>query len=89
MLIAAAKKNATPNQRKNKTIVASSLIDGQSRKFGASPSGSPESDPTRPHHRMVTLAQSSPGDRPALAHQAKTTTVMLERDDFSSNRHPL
>jgi hypothetical protein len=26
---------------------------------------------------MVTLAQSSPGDRPALAHQSKTTTVVL------------
>src|SRR6267378_4850488 len=37
---------------------------------------------------MVTLAQSSPGDRSARAPQSKTATVMLERDDFSSNRHP-
>ncbi len=43
----------------------------------------PKADPTRPHHRMVTLAQSSPGDRPALAHQSKTTTVMLARGQFS------
>jgi hypothetical protein len=33
--------------------------------------------PTRPHHRMVTLAQSSPSDRSASAPQSKTTTVML------------
>ncbi len=34
-------------------------------------------DPTRTHHRMVTMAQSSPGDRSACASQSKTTTVML------------
>src|ERR1700704_5413505 len=37
-----------------------------------------KADPTRPHHRMVTLAQSSPGDRSACAPQSKTATVMLE-----------
>src|SRR5882757_6029968 len=37
-----------------------------------------KADPTRPHHRMVTLAQSSPGDRSARAPQSKTATVMLE-----------
>src|ERR1700716_1259377 len=36
-----------------------------------------KADPTRPHHRMVTLAQSSPGDRSACAPQSKTATVML------------
>jgi hypothetical protein len=36
-----------------------------------------KADPTRPHHRMVTLAQSSPGDRSVCAHQSKTATVML------------
>src|SRR5664279_1485272 len=36
-----------------------------------------KADPTRPHHRMVTLAQSSPGDRSACPPQRKTTTVML------------
>src|SRR3979409_1876053 len=36
-----------------------------------------KADPTRPHHRMVTLAQSSPGDRSACALQRKTATVML------------
>jgi hypothetical protein len=38
-----------------------------------------KTDQARPHHRMVTLAQSSPGDRSARAHQSKTATVMLER----------
>src|SRR3979490_1607337 len=38
-----------------------------------------KADPTRPHHRMVTLAQSSPGDRSACAPQSKTATVMLVR----------
>src|SRR3982074_1391896 len=36
-----------------------------------------KADPTRPHHRMVTLAQSSPGDRSACAPKSKTATVML------------
>src|SRR5258705_5127115 len=36
-----------------------------------------KADPARPHHRMVTLAQSSPGDRSACAPQSKTATVML------------
>jgi len=36
-----------------------------------------KADPTRPHHRMVTLAQSSPGDRSACAPQSKRATVML------------
>src|SRR5271165_3067690 len=45
---AAAKKNETPNHGKNKTNAVSSLIDGQSRKFGASPSGSLESASNAP-----------------------------------------
>src|SRR5450631_2235273 len=37
----------------------------------------PKADPTRTHHRMVTVAQSSPSSRSALSPQ-KTATVMLE-----------
>src|SRR5450756_1249337 len=36
----------------------------------------PKADPTRTHHRMVTVAQSSPSSRSALSPQ-KTATVML------------
>src|ERR1700704_3020466 len=39
-----------------------------------------KTDQARPHHRMVTLAQSSPGDRSARAPQSKTATVMLAPD---------
>jgi hypothetical protein len=39
----------------------------------------PKTNPTRAHHRMVTLAQSSPGGRSARALQSKTATVMLGR----------
>ena len=38
-----AKKNKTPNHGKDKSIAASSLSDGQSKKSGASPAGSLES----------------------------------------------
>src|ERR1700680_4733566 len=36
-----------------------------------------KANPARPHHRMVTLAQSSPSDRSARAFQSKKPTVML------------
>src|ERR1700681_2874177 len=36
-----------------------------------------KADPARPHHRMVTLAQSSPSDRSARAFQSKKPTVIL------------
>jgi hypothetical protein len=36
-----------------------------------------KANPTRPYHRMVTLAQSSPGGRSARALQSKKATVML------------
>ncbi|MGA9089671.1 MAG: hypothetical protein WB420_11245 [Bradyrhizobium sp.] len=41
-------------------------------------------DPTRTHHRMVTMAQSSPGERSAGAPQSKTTTVMLRAEPFEA-----
>ena len=37
-----------------------------------------KADSTRTHHRVVFLAQSSPGCRPARAPQSKKATVMLE-----------
>src|SRR5450631_402995 len=37
----------------------------------------PKADPTRTHHRMVTVAQTSPSSRSALSPQ-KTATVMLD-----------
>src|ERR1700686_687629 len=42
-----------------------------------------KADPARRHHRMVTLAQSSPSDRSARAFQSKKPTVMLT-DEFSA-----
>ena len=47
-----------------------------------------KTDQARPHHRMVALAQSSPGDRSARAHQRKTATVMLGQMPKSSIRGP-
>jgi hypothetical protein len=37
----------------------------------------PKTNPTCPRHRMVTLAQSSPGDRSACPFQSKPATLML------------
>jgi len=66
------KRNAEPSA-KNKTIVGL-VIDPMVKpgSSAASPSGSPESgsQPAHIHSRMVTLAQSSPGDAPVCT-QAK------------------
>jgi hypothetical protein len=37
-----------------------------------------KADQASTHHRMVTLAQSSPGNRKARPSQSKTATVMLD-----------
>jgi hypothetical protein len=70
------KPNAEPRQKQNhRHLVIDPMVNpGSSAHRHQARS---KADPTSPHHRMVTLAQSSPGDRPALAHQSKTTTVML------------
>src|ERR1700676_4210532 len=80
------KRNAEPRQKQNhRSVVIDPMVNpGSSADRHQARS---RADPTRTHHRMVTMAQSSPGDRSACAPQSKTTTVMLERDDFSSNRH--
>src|SRR5882724_5542777 len=71
------KRNAEPAQKQNhRRLVIDPMVNPGSSAHRHQ--ARPKADPTRPHHRMVTLAQSSPGDRPALAHQSKTTTVMLE-----------
>jgi hypothetical protein len=72
------KRNAEPRQKQNhRRLVIDPMVNpGSSAHRHQARS---KADPTRPHHRMVTLAQSSPGDRSARAPQNKTTTVMLAR----------
>ena len=45
-----------------------------------------KADQASTHHRMVTLAQSSPGNRKARPPQSKTATVMLGRKDLIAPR---
>ncbi|WP_247290026.1 MULTISPECIES: hypothetical protein, partial [unclassified Bradyrhizobium] len=47
-----------------------------------------EADSTRTHHRMVLLAQSSPGCRSTRPLQIKKATVMLTLSIFSGEDHP-
>jgi hypothetical protein len=72
------KRNAEPRQKQNhRRLVIDPMVNpGSSAHRHQARS---KADPTRPHHRMVTLAQSPPGDRSACAPQSKTATVMLER----------
>src|SRR6266481_9035065 len=77
------KRNAEPRQKQNhRRLVIDPMVNpGSSAHRHQARS---KADPTRPHHRMVTLAQSSPGDRSARAPQSKTATVMLEQDGFGT-----
>src|ERR1035438_8680072 len=70
------KRNAEPRQKQNhRSVVIDPMVNpGSSAHRHQARS---RADPTRTHHRMVTMAQSSPGDRSAGAPQSKTTTVML------------
>src|SRR5712671_5742651 len=70
------KRNSEPRQKQNhRRLVIDPMVNpGSSAHRHQARS---KADPTRPHHRMVTLAQSSPGDRSARAPQSKTATVML------------
>ena len=76
------KRNAEPRQKQNhRRLVIDPMVNpGSSAHRHQARS---KADPTRPHHRMVTLAQSSPGDRSACAPQSKTATVMLRGADLS------
>src|SRR5665647_3288966 len=70
------KRNAEPRQKQNqRRLVIDPMVNpgSSAHRYQARS----KADPTRPHHRMVTLAQSSPGDRSACAPQSKTATVML------------
>src|SRR5712671_6397842 len=84
------KRNAEPRQKQNhRRLVIDTMVNpGSSAHRHQARS---KADPARPHHRMVTLAQSSPGDRSACAPQSKTATVMLGhkacRDDFAVAYH--
>src|SRR5882762_3887608 len=73
------KRNAEPRQKQNhRRLVIDTMVNpGSSAHRHQARS---KADPARPHHRMVTLAQSSPGDRSACAPQSKTATVMLGID---------
>src|ERR1700688_2592809 len=70
------KRNAEPRQKQNhRSVVIDPMVNPGSSAHRHQ--ARPRADPTRTHHRMVTMAQSSPSDRSACAPQSKTTTVML------------
>jgi hypothetical protein len=70
------KRNAEPRQKQNhRSVVIDPMVNPGSSAHRHQ--ARPRADPTRTHHRMVTMAQSSPSDRSASASQSKTTTVML------------
>jgi hypothetical protein len=71
------KRNAEPRQKQN--VIDPMVNPGSSAHRHQARS---KADPTRPHHRMVTLAQSPPGGRSACAPQSKRATVMLGRADL-------
>src|SRR5271156_3323364 len=70
------KRNAEPQQKQNhRSVVIDPMVNprGSAHRHQARS----RANPTRTYHRMVAMAQSSPGDRSACALQSKTTTVML------------
>src|SRR6267378_1790228 len=82
------KRNAEPRQKQNhRHLVIDTMVNpGSSAHRHQARS---KADPARPHHRMVTLAQSSPGDRSACAPQSKTATVMLSRQQHESRANAM
>src|SRR5471030_3002826 len=70
------KRNAEPRQNsKYRQSVIDPLVNP-----GSPPhrhQARPKADPARTHHRMVLLAQSSPGCRSMRSFQIKKATVML------------
>src|SRR6202008_4833578 len=70
------KRNAEPRPKQNqrRRVIDPMVNPGSSAHRHQARS---KAHPTRTHHRMVTLAQSSPGDRSACAPQSKTATVMI------------
>src|ERR1700692_3511054 len=81
------KLNAEPRQKQNhRSVVIDPMVNPGSSAHRHQ--ARPRADPTRTHHRMVTMAQSSPSDRSACAPQSKTTTVMLGGPIRSSSIAP-
>src|SRR5450830_1647227 len=70
------KCNAEPRQKQNhRRLVIDPMVNpGSSAHRHQARS---KADPTRTHHRMVTLAQSPPSCRSASPPQSETATVML------------
>src|ERR1700733_11356402 len=85
------KRNAEPQQKQNhRSVVIDPMVNpgGSAHRHQARS----RANPTRTYHRMVAMAQSSPGDRSACALQSKTTTVMLGfclTRFLHANRYPL
>ena len=70
------KPNAEPRQKPNHNhAVVDPMVDPGSPPHRRQARA--KADTTRTHHRMVTLAQSSSGDRSESPPQNKTATVML------------
>src|ERR1700678_3896882 len=70
------KRNAELRQKQNRRrLVIDPMVNPGSpahrRQAGS------KANPTRPHHRMVTLAQTSPSSRTARALQSEKATVMI------------
>src|SRR6266481_1185896 len=71
------KRNDEPRQKqKQRHAVIDPLVDPGNPPYRHQTRS--KADPTRTHHRLVTVAQSSPSSRSALSPQ-KTATVMLDR----------
>src|SRR5438067_13809557 len=72
------KPNVEPRQKPNHShAVVDPMVDPGSPPHRRQARA--KADTTRTHHRMVTLAQSSSGDRSESPPQNKTATVMLGR----------
>src|SRR5437868_2676192 len=70
------KPNVEPRQKPNHShAVVDPMVDPGSPPHRRQARA--KADTTRTHHRMVTLAQSSSGDRSESPPQNKTATVML------------
>src|SRR5436190_10426302 len=75
------KPNAEPRQKPNYNhAVVDPMVDPGSPPHRRQARA--KADTTRTHHRMVTLAQSSSGDRSESPPQNKTATVMLGQGAF-------
>src|SRR6266436_5860366 len=80
------KRNDEPRQKqKQRHAVIDPLVDPGNPPYRHQTRS--KADPTRTHHRLVTVAQSSPSSRSALSPQ-KTATVMLGGMSIEGHRRP-